>query len=117
MMLLSSVFSSPCICSLGLVVLISVRCLIFCSRLFSSCCCCFFLYDEYDIFVPVITALPVSHKSDGEVSGESFISRKNAHSFLIKLSKSESRSKEILKCHLLGGLIQDWACNVIDMGA
>lgn len=81
-----------CICSLGLSVFWFVRCLILSSKLFSSCCCCFFLYDEYEMISPLITALPVSHSTDGKISGESFISRKDAHSFLISELKSGSEN-------------------------
>lgn len=44
---------------------------------------------------PVIAALLISHNIDGEIPAELFISRKKAHSFLRKLSKSESQSEEL----------------------
>lgn len=46
---------------------------------------------------PLITAFPVSQSSDGELSGESFISIKNANSCLIMVVKSGSSSSEVLK--------------------
>ena len=91
--------------------------MIFSSKVISSFCCCFFLYDEYDIIVPLITALPVSHKSDGEISGESFISRKSAHSFFIIEIKSGSSNRDVLKRHLVGDLTCSWMVNERETGA
>ena len=55
---------------------------------------------------PLSSAFPVSQSSDGVTSGESFISRKDAHSSLMNLSNSGSSSKEVLKRHLLVGLLE-----------
>lgn len=80
-----------------------VRCLILCTRVFSSCCCCFiFLYDEYEMILPHIMALPVSHRSDGEISGESFISRTDDHFVFISVLKLGSPKSDVLKHHLIG---------------
>lgn len=38
---------------------------------------------EYDMIFPLNAAFPVSQSSDGTVSGESSISKKDAHSLLI----------------------------------
>jgi len=53
----------------------------------SICCCCFFLYEGYDIIFPLITVFPVSLSSEGVVSAELFVSRRSAHSCLIKVVK------------------------------
>ena len=66
-----------------------------------------------NMIVPLITALPVSHSVDGEISGESFISRKDAHSFLINVVKSvfsECSKSDMLKYHLEVGL----RCDCVD---
>lgn len=69
----------------GLLALRSSSCLIL---WFSSTSCLFsilFLYTENEIILPLSTAFSVSHKREGDVPGASFISRKDAHSVLIKL--------------------------------
>lgn len=54
--------------------------------IFQFCCCLLVLLfvllfaDEYDLILPLIKALPVSHNSDGDIYHESFISRKVDHS-------------------------------------
>ncbi len=42
----------------------------------------FFWRSENEIIFPLSTAFPASHRRDGDDSGESFISRKHAHSLL-----------------------------------
>ena len=56
----------------------------------------------------LINALPVSHNSDGTISGESLISRKDDHSLLIIELKSGSSMCDVLNRHLVGGLICAW---------
>ncbi len=63
------------------------------------------MYDAYDMIIPVKTVFPVSHRSDGEISGESFISKKDAHSLLINGVKSGSCNSDVLKRHLVGDLM------------
>ena len=104
-----SSFNSVCVCSLGLLLYWFVKCLSLCSMVFSNCCFWFFLYDEYDMIWPLITALSVPHSSDGEFSGESFISMKNAHSVFINATKSGSSKSDVLKCYLVEGLVCAWA--------
>ena len=45
----------------------------------------FFLYEEYEIIFPLSTALVVSQKSVDDISGESFVSIKDVHSFEISV--------------------------------
>ena len=73
--------SSFCICAIGLFALMFSNSLIFCSNIFPDRCL-FFLCVEYDMIYPLKTAFPVSQSSDGAIFGESFISRKDAHSLL-----------------------------------
>lgn len=73
--------------------------LIFCSNF-----CWFFLCDEYEMIMPLMTALPVSQSVDGEISGDLIVSRKDAHSFLINVVKSLSSRSDVLRCHLIEGL-------------
>lgn len=40
------------------------------------------------MIMPLNTAFPVSHRVDGDDSGESFTSRKDAHSLLLRLLNS-----------------------------
>ena len=56
------------------------------------------------MMMPLKTALPVSHMTDGVDFGESFISRKDVHSFLMRLSNSGSLRRDVLKRHLVLGL-------------
>lgn len=56
------------------------------------------------MIMPLITDLPVSHMIDGDDFGESFTSRKDVHSFLIRLSNSGSLRSDVLKRHLGLGL-------------
>lgn len=88
-------FSSYCISSLGFLLYWFVNCLILRSSAFSSSCCFIFLYDEYDMIVPWMTVFPVSHSNDGEISGESFISRKEAYSSRISVVNSVSSSSYV----------------------
>lgn len=53
--------------------------------------------------MPLKTASLVSQRSNDDF-GESFISRKKAHSFFLRLSNSESLKSDVLKCHLWLGL-------------
>ena len=69
------------------------------------------------MILPLITALPVSHNSDGEISGESFISRKNAHSVFINATKSGSSKCDVSKCHLVEGLVCAWVFIDWEIGA
>ena len=94
-----------------------LSCLIFSSSVFSNCCCCFFLNDEYEIIMPFMTALPVSQRVDRDISGESLISRKDAHSLLIRVVRSGSSKSEELKRHLAEGLICDGVARFRDTGA
>ncbi len=56
------------------------------------------------MIIPLKTALPVSQRIDGDDFGESFISRKDAHSLLIRLSNSGSLRRDVLKRHMVMGL-------------
>ena len=56
------------------------------------------------MMIPLMTALPVSHRSVGDGFGESFISRKAAHSLLMRLLNSKSFRRDVLKRHLVTGL-------------
>lgn len=110
---LSSVFTS----SDGAVDCGLLSSFIFCSRVFSNCCCCFFLCDEYDIIMPLMTALPDSQSVDGEISGESFISRKDAHFLFIRVVKLWSSMREVLKRHLVEVFFCAGLFNVKDTAA
>lgn len=67
--------------------------------------------------MPLMTALPDSQSVDGEISGESFISRKDAHSLLIRVVKLGSSSRELLKLHLVEIFFCAGMFNVKDTGA
>ena len=86
--------------SVGLLVMMSSKCLIFCSSSVSCCCSFFFLCTEDEMIMPLNTALP----RDGDDFGESFLSRKDVHSFLMRLSNSGSLRRDVLKHHLVLGL-------------
>src|SRR4029434_5380131 len=64
-----SCLSWICVSSEGIVDCRLLSCLLFSSSVFSNCCCCFFLNDEYEIIMPFMTALPVSQRVDGDISG------------------------------------------------
>lgn len=59
--------------------------------------------------------MPVSHRTEGVLSGESFISRKDAHSFLMS-SNSVSWNRDALKRHLMRGLILTLIFSVREIG-
>lgn len=65
----------------------------------------------------LITALPVSHSTDDEISGELFNSIKDAHSLCIKGVKSGSLSNEVLKRQQGEYLIVDSMFKMRDTGA
>ena len=56
------------------------------------------------MMIPFMTASPVSHKSVGDGFEESFISRKDAHSLLMRLLNSGSFRSDVLKRHVGVGL-------------
>lgn len=68
-------------------------------KLYVSSVPVFFVYVfvEYDIICPLITALLVFYSVDGEISGQSLNSMKDAHSLCINAFKSAYLSNEILK--------------------
>ncbi len=67
--------------------------------------------------IPLMTALPVSHKSVGHGFGESFISRKDAHSLLMRSLNSGSFRRDMLKRHLVTGLCGLGGFHLNDTGA
>lgn len=69
------------------------------------------------MIMPLMTALPVSQRVDGEISGESFISRKDARSLFIRVVKLGSSRREVLKRHLVEVFFCAGMSNVKDTGA
>lgn len=47
------------------------------------------------MMVPLITVLPVAQRRDGEISGESFNSKKDAHSLCMCMVKSVSSRRVV----------------------
>ena len=69
------------------------------------------------MIMPLMTALPVSQIIDVEISGESFTSRKDAHSLLIRAVKLGSSNSDVLKRHLVEGLFCTGMAKDNEMGA